>query len=126
MTASSQYNGRTADELATDAELAVQGIAHLAEAYDTPLAPETIYRALGGLTRMLGIVPEAVTRLNAAAVRQHELDALRIDSGPFRGNPAAAVGALQDAVDEMLAAFGAVRTNLDNAQATLAGARSSS
>ncbi len=116
-----RFNGRTAVELASDAEDAVLGIVHLAEAHDVPLDVETVYRTLSGLTRVVEQLPEAVTRLRAVAIRQHEVEAFDVTTGAFAGNPAAAVGALHDAVDAMLESFGAVRTGLDNAQASLAG-----
>ncbi len=79
-------------------------------------------RTLSAMTRTLDHVPDAVTRLRATAVRLQEEDVLEVLSGPFAGNPAAAIGALQDAVDAMLGSFGAVRGSLDNAQAALSGA----
>jgi RNase P/RNase MRP subunit p30 len=107
-------DGRTAPQLATDAEESVRAIVQLVQADDRALDVETIYRTLSGLTRMLDQVPEAVTRLRAAVQTQHAAGALTV---PGPGDPDVVVAALTDAVDALLAGFGAVRTGLDNAQA---------
>jgi RNase P/RNase MRP subunit p30 len=116
-----RQDGRTAPQLATEAEQSVRAIVQLVQADDRPLDVETIYRTLSGLTRMLDQVPEAVTRLRAAVQTQHAAGALTV---PGPGDPDGVVTALTDAVDALLAGFGAVRTNLDKAQAAASSLRS--
>lgn len=117
-----RYNGRTARELASDAENSLLGIVHLAEADETPLDVEQIFGTLSGVTRMLEHVPEVITRMRAAALHQHEADRLAITAGQFVGDPDAAARSLTDAVDAVLAGFGTVRMNMEKAQATLSDA----
>ena len=117
-----KYNGRTARELASDAENSLLGILHLAEADETPLDAEQIFGTLSGVTRMLEHLPEVITRMRAAALHQHDAGKMSIASGHFAGDPDAAAKALTDAVDAVLAGFGAVRMNMEKAQASLSDA----
>ena len=116
------YNGRTARELASDAENCLLGIVHLAEADETPLDAEQIFGTLSGVTRMLEHVPEVITRMRAVALHQHEAGTLAITAGHYVGDPDAAAQALTEAVDAVLAGFGTIRMNMEKAQATLSDA----
>lgn len=119
----STYNGRTARQLASDAESSLLGIVHLADGDGTPLDAEQVFGTLSGITRMLEHVPEVITRMRATALHQHETGDLTITAGPFVGDPDAAATALTDAVDAVLAGFGTIRMNMEKAQASLSDAR---
>ncbi len=116
-----RHDGRTTVEHATSAEESVRAIGQMVEADDSPLDVETIYRTISGLTRVVEQVPQAVTKLRAALQTQHAAGALTV---PGPGEPDDVVAALTDAVDAMLAGYGAVRMNLDDAQAAAGKLRS--
>ena len=118
--AGGKYNGRTAPQLATDAEEAVEGIAHLSD-LDAPRAlPQELYRTLSGLTRLVEQLPEAVTRITAQLTAWSGVDGLVVSAGKHHGDPDGAITALSDAVsDEVVPALATLRAALVNAQATV-------
>jgi hypothetical protein len=118
--AGGRYNGRTATQLATDAQEAVQGIAHLSDLETPPAAPEDLYRTLSALTRMVEQIPEAVTRISAQLSTWSGAQGLVVSAGPYHGDPDAAISALNEAVDqEVIPALAALRAALVRAQATV-------
>lgn len=118
-----KYNGRTARQLASDAENSLLGIVHIADDHGAPLDAEQVFGTLSAMTRMLEHVPEVITRMRAVALHQHETGGLTIIAGHYFADPDAAVKALTEAVDAVLAGFGTVRMNMEKAQASLSDAR---
>lgn len=116
----SLYNGKTAPQLATEAETAVRGIVHLTEADATLLEPEELYRALSGLTRLVEQLPESITRIAAQLTSAQEAGGLVVTAGRFHGDPHGAVEAMNQAIrDQVIPRLAQVRTGLGLAQASV-------
>jgi hypothetical protein len=118
-----RYNGKTALELASQAEDALLGIVQLTQGDVLPLHPDQLYRVLSALTRALEQVPDSVTQVAAQLAAWHDKGELAIAAGVHYQDPAGAVTALNDAVqDEVIPALGKLRTGLDHAQASMSSA----
>jgi hypothetical protein len=115
-----RYDGRTAPELASQAEEALRGIAHLTEAGAPRMEPDELYRTLSALTRLVEQLPEATTRVAAQLAGWSGDSQLVVTAGPFHGDPDGAIAAANEAVsDTILPASAQLRTGFVHAQAAV-------
>jgi len=116
------YNDRTANQLADDAAEAIRGLNHLTRDDASLRYPSEVYAALGSLSQMLTMLPQALHQMDALIERWVAAGHVSIDSSEHVGHPEAAGAATSVYLEEAQGATEQARAALGQAQAALTGA----